>query len=120
MGLLVTKRATTVQCALGSWSACLASSVIHSEVNPFKCTKAFKRASHRFIHRAGGGLLTAVCSALAPFAPFGIGASWLKTAVCTQGMPVPEPTLPVLLYRAEDIPETYSVEASLHCLWGPQ
>jgi hypothetical protein len=81
MGLWFTKRATTVRCALGSSSACLASSVIHLEVKPFKCQTCY----------TGGGQPTAVCSALAPF---GIGASWLRTAVCTQGIAVPVPSYP--------------------------
>lgn len=120
MGLRFTKSATTVRCALGSLSTCLAYSVINLEVKPFKChtcATAFKRASHCSIHRAGDGQLTDVCSAVAPF---GIWASWPRTAVCTQGIPVPVPTLPVLLYQAEDIPEAHLVEASMNCFWGPQ
>lgn len=45
--------------------------------------------------------LSAACSALTPF---GIRASWPRTAVCTQGTRVPVPTLPVLLYTASGDP----------------
>lgn len=71
---------TAVWCALGSSSTCLTSSVIHSEVKPFKCNacgKAFTQASHRSIHRTGDGRPHSSLLCPHPFRDSGVGLEQL-------------------------------------------